>query len=234
MSAPGIPELEKSIGYSFSDKNLLVEAVTHKSYHHENPGEAPAHNERLEFLGDSVLGLAVVEYLFRAGEPRRESTMSKIKSHIVKDKALSEAAREISLGMHLRLGKGEAETSGRDKASILADAMEAVIGAVYVDGGFEEARRLVLRLFRDRLERALTLGEFHDYKTALQEESQTRFGELPQYRLSGEEGRDHDKLFTMEVFIGGRRWGTGTGRSKKEAQSEAAREALERIAEEPA
>lgn len=234
MSSPGIAELEKSIGYSFSDKGLLLEAVTHKSYHHENPGEAPTHNERLEFLGDSVLGLAVVEYLFKAGEPRRESTMSKIKSHIVKGKALSEAAREISLGMHLRLGKGEAETGGRDKASILADAMEALIGAVYVDGGYDEARRLVLRLFEDRLDKAMTRGEFHDYKTALQEESQTRFGELPQYRLAGEEGREHDKLFTMEVFIAGRLWGTGTGRSKKEAQSEAAREALDRIAEKPA
>jgi len=231
MPAADLSELENSLGYRFSDRGLLVEALTHKSYHHERPDQAPAFNERLEFLGDSVLGLVVVEYLFRSGEAHRESTMSKIKAHIVRGAALSEAARSLSLGGYLRLGRGEVETGGRQKPSILANALEAVMGAVYLDGGYEEARRLILALFKGKLDHAVSVGQLEDYKTSLQEESQTRFGVLPEYRLVSEEGREHDKVFTMEVLISGVRHGLGTGRTKKKAEAEAAREALKKLGE---
>jgi ribonuclease-3 len=227
LKSPDASELEKSIGYSFKNKKLLIEALTHRSFRHEYPREAAADNERLEFLGDSVLGLSVADYLHCSeGEPLPESMMSKIKSFAVKKPVLSEIAKALSLGEFLRVGKGEEETGGRHKASILADALEAVIGAVYLDGGFDEAEDLVHRLFKDRLDEAMRSGEFHDYKTELQEESQMRFGVLPEYRILREEGQEHMKIFTVEVLIGGRSLGTGTGRSKKEAQARAAKEAL--------
>lgn len=221
-----ISELEKAIGYRFRNKGLLIECLTHKSFHHENPEAAPTHNERLEFLGDSVLGLMVVEYLFDSEGRLKESVMSKIKSYIVKSAVLSEVAKGISLGSYLRLGRGEEETGGRHKVSILSDAMEAVIGAVYIDGGFQEARHLIQRLFKDRLDTAIKSGEFHDYKSELQEECQLRVGVLPEYRLVGEEGQEHKKIFTVEVFVSGKRCGQGRGKSKKEAQTLAAKNAL--------
>lgn len=231
MSPADASGLQKSIGYGFTRRDLLLEALTHKSFHHENPEEAPAHNERLEFLGDSVLGLIVARYLFAAEGGYPESMMSKIKAHIVKGAVLSEVAKEISLGDYLRLGKGEEETGGRQKTSILSNALEALLGAVYMDGGYEEARGLILRLFKERLDRAMASGQFHDYKTELQEESQVLFRTLPEYRLVKEEGKEHKKIFTVEVFISGTGYGTGRGKSKKEAQALAAREALERIRE---
>lgn len=231
MSPADASGLQKSIGYSFTHGGLLLEALTHKSFHHENPEEAPAHNERLEFLGDSVLGLIVARHLFAAEGGYPESMMSKIKAHIVKGAVLSEVAREISLGDYLRLGKGEEETGGRQKTSILSNALEALLGAVYMDGGYEEARGLVLRLFKERLDRAMASGQFHDYKTELQEESQVLFRTLPEYRLVKEEGKEHKKIFTVEVFISGTGYGTGRGKSKKEAQALAAMEALEKIKE---
>lgn len=218
--------LEEKIGYSFRNKDFLAEALTHKSYYHEHPGEAAAHNERLEFLGDSVLGMAVVDFLFKLENMYDESTMSKIKSYVVKKAVLSDMAAELSLGSYLRVGKGEEDTGGRNKSSILSDAMEAVIGAVYCDAGFEAARDFVIRLFRKRIEKAVRSGNYHDYKTELQEKCQNIFGVLPDYRLIAEEGQEHEKLFTIEVYIQGERRGSGTGGSKKEAQQAAAREAL--------
>jgi ribonuclease-3 len=231
MSPADTSGLQRSIGYSFTRRDLLLEALTHKSFHHENPEEAPAHNERLEFLGDSVLGLIVARYLFAAEGGYPESMMSKIKAQIVKGAVLSEVAREISLGDYLRLGKGEEETGGRQKTSILSNALESLLGAVYMDGGYEEARGLILRLFKERLDRAMASGQFHDYKTELQEESQVLFRTLPEYRLVKEEGKEHKKIFTVEVFISGTGYGTGRGKSKKEAQALAARKALEKIRE---
>lgn len=227
--APDIAALEKSIGHSFRDKVFLVEALTHRSYYHENPGKVKVHNERLEFLGDSVLGLVVVEYLYNAAGRLPESLMSKIKSYIVRSTIISEVAKEVSLGDFIMLGKGEEDTGGRHKRSILSDTMEAVIGAVCVDAGFDRARDLVIELFRTRMDDAVRSGEFHDYKTELQEESQLAFGLLPQYRLVKEEGAEHKKVFTVEVSIAGKPYGRGAGRSKKEAQTEAAEEALKKI-----
>lgn len=227
--APDYDGLERKTGYRFRDRGLLFEALTHKSYHHEHPEDAPAHNERLEFLGDSVLGLSVVDFLFSLKEQFDEATMSKIKSYVVKKAVLSELAVEAGLGGYLKVGKGEEDTGGRKKMSILADAMEALIGAVYRDGGFEASRDFVVGLLGSRIEKAVLSRNYHDYKTELQEKGQMKFGVLPEYRLVSEEGREHQKLFTVEVFVSDRRWGTGSGGSKKEAQQRAAKEALKNL-----
>ena len=171
----------------------------------------------------------VVEYLFKLEKYYSEAIMSKIKSYIVKEAVLSDAAESISLGAYLRLGKGEKETGGRGKKSILADAMEAVFGAVYIDGGYERARYAVLRLLQDKIDTAVSSEQFFDYKTDLQEESQVRFGILPRYMTVKQEGEEHKKIFTVEVYIKGDRLGRGSGRSKKEAETIAAKEALSKI-----
>jgi ribonuclease-3 len=142
---------------------------------------------------------------------------------------LSEIAAEISLGDYLRLGKGEEDTGGRRRKSILADALEAVFGAIYLDGGFQHVRRVILELFQDRIPSVISSGQYYDYKTELQEKSQTLFGVLPEYRLISQEGDEHRKTFTVKVFIEGKPFGRGTGRSKKEAQTIAAKEAMDKL-----
>jgi len=229
MSKQGIEGLENSLAYHFKDKKLVLEAVTHRSFHHENADKTSSYNERLEFLGDSVLGLVVVEYLFKLDKYYSEATMSKIKSYLVKEAVLSDVAESISLGAHLRLGKGEKETGGRGKKSILADAMEAVFGAIYIDGGYERARDAVLRLLQGRIDTAISSEQFFDFKTDLQEESQVRFGSLPRYVTVKQEGEEHMKIFTVEVYIKGDMLGRGRGRNKKEAETNAAKEALLKI-----
>ncbi len=221
--------LEKELDYAFKKRALLLEALTHKSFHHENPDRVSSYNERLEFIGDSVLGLIIVEYLFNYSGEFTESDMSKIKSYLVRGSLLSEIAVSISLGEYLRLGKGEEETGGKTKKSLLANAMEAVFGAIYLDGGYESARNSILRLFKEKILSVISSGQYHDYKTELQEESQMRFGVLPEYRIIRQEGEEHRKTFTSEVFIAGERFGRGKGKSKKEAQTVAAKEAMEKL-----
>ncbi|MEJ2314172.1 MAG: ribonuclease III [Nitrospirota bacterium] len=232
MSRPDPPELQKRIGYGFRNEDALIEALTHKSFHHEHPEEEAVHNERLEFMGDSVLGLVVAEYLFGSGAELNEAGMSRIKAHIVKGRVLAEVAREISLGNYLRLGKGEEESGGRKKVSILANALEALFGAVFADGGYERAKDVILELLRERVDAAIASGDFADFKSDLQELCQVRFGSLPEYRLVEQEGQDHLKVFTFEVFVEGRPVGRGRGASKKEAQTRAAEEALRRLGDE--
>ncbi len=229
MPKQDITGLENSLGYYFRDKELLLKSLTHKSFHHENPEKAPSYNERLEFLGDSVLGLVVVEYLFKSDKNYSESTMSKIKSYLVKESILSDIAADISLGTYLRLGKGEEETGGRGKKSILADAMEAVFGAIYIDGGYKCVRGIILKLLMDKIDTAISSEQFFDFKTDLQEESQLKFGVLPQYKIIKQEGEEHKKIFTVDVFIKGNKLGSGKGKSKKEAETIAAKEALSKI-----
>jgi ribonuclease-3 len=171
----------------------------------------------------------VVEYLFNYPGEFTESEMSKIKSYVVRGSLLSEVAADISMGDYLRLGRGEDETGGRTKKSLLANAMEAVFGAVYLDAGYEAARDTVLGLFEERILEAIRSGQYHSYKTELQEESQMRFGVLPEYRIVGQEGEEHRKTFTAEVLIAGKRFGSGTGKNKKEAQTAAAKEAMEKL-----
>jgi ribonuclease-3 len=223
-----LEKLEDSLGYSFKNKDLLLEALTHKSFHHENPGKIETYNERLEFIGDSVFGLVVVEYLFKYDAGFTESEMSKIKSYIVKGAVLSEIGAGLEIGNHLSLGRGEEDTGGRQKRSIVANATEALFGAVYLDSDYKTARKVILGLFRDKIHSVIASGQYHDYKTDLQEKSQMLYGVLPEYRLTRQEGEEHRKTFTVEVFIAGKMFGRGTGKNKKEAQAAAAKEALEK------
>lgn len=229
MSKQDIAELEKHLGYLFKNRELLIEALTHRSFYHENPDKADAYNERLEFLGDSVLGFVIVEYLFLTDSRLAESVMAKAKSYLVKESVLSEIASSISLGKHLRLGKGEDATGGRTKRSLLADAIEAVLGAVYLDGGYKKARELILRLFNGKIDTILSSGEFHDFKTELQEKTQLLFSTIPEYKIIKQEGEEHKKIFTVDVYITGKKFGTGNGKSKKEAETLAAKEAIHRL-----
>jgi len=224
-----ITELENLLGYSFKNRQILVNALTHRSFFHENPEKAQDYNERLEFLGDSVLGFVIVEYLYLSDSSLTESIMAKAKSYLVKESVLSEIAATLSLGKYLRLGKGEESTGGRTKRSLLADAVEAVLGAVYLDGGYEDARRLILGLFQDKIGSVLKSGKFHDFKTELQEKTQFLFNSIPEYRMIKQEGEEHNKNFTVDVHIAGTKFGTGFGKSKKEAETNAAQEALREL-----
>ncbi len=223
-------ELEKKLGYSFGDDKLLSEALTHKSFAHEARAGVPSHNERLEFLGDSVIGLIVVEYLFQLKDRYPESVLARMKSYLVSEAVLAAVAGTISLDRFLYLGKGEESTGGRGKKSILSDALEAVIGAVYLDGGLEKARQIVLRFFGDTIDHAIESGEFYDYKTELQEKTQLLCGRLPEYRVIRQQGEEHDRIFTVAVYLDGRELGSATGKRKKEAETLAAKKALEKLA----
>ncbi len=222
-------ELEKSLGYFFKNKSLLREALTHRSYHHENPEEVNDFNERLEFLGDAVIGLAVSHILFSDESRLSEANMSKMKSYLVNESILFEIASNIALGEHLKLGKGEELTGGRTKKSLLSNAMEALFGAVFLDSDYNTAKSLFLRLYSQKLPAVISKKEGYDFKSELQEKIQSIYGFLPEYRITKEEGEEHKKVFTAEVYINGLLYGTATGRSKKEAQMLAAKEALTRL-----
>jgi ribonuclease-3 len=231
LRSPGrnLGELEKRLGYVFHDSGLLKEALTHKSFYHENREKATSYNERLEFLGDSVIGLVVVEYLYLLKEKHSESVLAKIKSYLVSEPVLSEIARSINLNTYLFLGKGEESTGGREKKSILADTLEAAVGAIFIDGGFEGARDVVLRFFAQRLESSIRSGEFYDYKTELQEKTQLLYCTLPEYRVIKQQGEEHKRVFTVAVYLQGTELGVASGKRKKEAEAQAAKKAIEKI-----
>jgi ribonuclease-3 len=224
-----VAEVEKGIGYIFREKELLREALTHKSFYHENREKASFYNERLEFLGDSVIGLIVVEHLYLLKEKHSESMLAKMKSYLVCESLLADIAYSLRLNRYLLLGKGEEATGGREKKSILANALEAVIGALYLDAGFEKTREIVVNFFRDRIEGAIASGEFYDFKTELQERTQFLHGILPEYRVIRQQGEEHQRIFTVAVYLDGKRLGVASGRRKKEAETLAAKKALERI-----
>ncbi|MBI3593156.1 MAG: ribonuclease III [Nitrospirae bacterium] len=232
LSLENTKAIESSLGYSFKNKKLLASALTHKSYHHENVGEILSHNERLEFLGDSVLGLVVAEKLFLDENIFTEADMSKMKSYLVKESVLFEIASSLSLGKYLMLGKGEESTGGRHKRSVLSDAFEALVGAVFLDSDYDTARGLVLKLFKEKIPDVILRKESYDFKSELQEKSQSVFGVLPEYRIVKQEGEEHKKIFTAEVYINGELYGSGTGKSKKESQTSAAKEALKKFPDE--
>lgn len=228
-SGPVFSDLEQGIGYSFSNRRLLQEALTHKSFYHENRDRTSSYNERLEFLGDSVIGLIIVEYLFLLEEQYSESVLAKIKSYLVCETVFAEIAASLSLSNHIHLGKGEEATGGRNKNSILANALEALIGAVYLDAGYERTREMVMCFFKGRMDSAIKSGEFYDYKTELQEKTQLLYGKLPEYRVLKEQGEEHKRIFTVAVFLEGERLGDASGKRKKEAETLAAKKALEKI-----
>jgi ribonuclease III len=214
--------LEEALGYRFRNPALLAEALTHKSHANERR-HTTAFNERLEFLGDSVLGLAVSGYLFRAHPDRDEGFLSKTRAAIVSRPSLARWAGELRLGHHLALGVGENLTGGKDRQSLLANALEAVLGAVYLDGGLEPAEKIVQAWLAK-----LDHGELDfDYKTELQILVQRRRGKFPDYEVLEESGPEHSKTFTVRVGFGGKALGLGTAPTKKEAQQAAARNALD-------
>lgn len=214
-------KLEKILGYSFRDKALLVNAMTHKSYVNEYPETACPDNERIEFLGDAVLDLIVSEYLMEALPAADEGELSRIRAEVVAMPSLAELAGSLGIGRELLLGKGESVSGGREKPSLLADALEALFGAVFIDGGFEAAKSVVLPLFVPLLKQAF-VEKGQDHKSRLQELLQATRKELPVYRMIDASGPPHDRIYRVEVMIGEHLYGTGKGRTKKSAEQLAA------------
>ncbi|MBV9452055.1 MAG: ribonuclease III [Streptosporangiaceae bacterium] len=227
-ATPGADQLLAALGVRTSPGSL-ERALTHRSYASEN-GNLPT-NERLEFLGDSVLGLVVTDALFRLCPDLPEGQLAKLRAAVVQMGALADVARSLNLGAYLRLGRGEETTGGRDKSSILADTLEAVIGAVYLDLGLAEASALIRRLFDPVIERSKTLGAGLDWKTSLQELTAQRMLGVPEYMWE-ESGPDHEKSFRAVVMIAGKALGSGEGRSKKTAEQRAAQVAWRAISQE--
>jgi ribonuclease-3 len=226
-------ELEAALGYRFSRPDLLEHALVHRSAPNEQPERYPASNERLEFLGDAFLDLVIAHALFENHPDAPEGELTRYKSTLVSEWALAELARRLDLGKHLILGRGEEETGGREKPSLLADALEAVLGAIYVDGGMARGEAVILALFAEALEsvhrRSVPRG---DYKTALQEWTQSHGLGLPDYQLLATNGPDHQRTYTSGVFLGKRELARGRGTSKREAERLAARDAYLAVLEE--
>lgn len=218
-----LASLMEALGYTFQDVSLLENALTHSSYANESDRHL-ASNERLEFLGDSVLGFITANELFQK-ETGPEGELTKLRAAVVCEKALHSYSLQLHVGDYLRLGKGELHTGGNERPSILADAFEAIVAAVYLDGGLEPAKKLVLRFVVPEVGNQRR-RHFKDYKTTLQEIIQQNPGEMLEYVLTGESGPDHNKQFTVQVFLNSNIIGTGRGRSKKDAEQQAAKEAL--------
>lgn len=225
LESRGYERLEQRLGYEFHDRSLLESALTHKSFLNENPGIGRADNERLEFLGDAVLDLAVGHLLIERFPTLREGELSMIRAQVVNEQGLAELGGSLGLGEWLFLGRGEEQTGGRRKPSLLADCCEAVVAAVYLDGGFQAAFELVRRLFVPRFTHIEEPGSA-DYKTRLQERAQALRRETPRYVVISETGPDHDKTFEVTVSVGGKEYARADGKSKKEAEQRAACRAL--------
>ena len=218
--------LEERLGYQFKNRGLLENALTHSSYANEHRDAGISSNERLEFLGDSVLGMVVADHLYREHPQMPEGELTRTRAALVCEGSLVEVARGLDLGKYLRLGKGEDAGGGRARPSILADATEAVLAAVYLDGGIAQARRLIRTLILGNEEE---MSASRDYKTALQELIQRESGQKLTYHLVGEEGPDHAKRFSVEVELNGKTVGAGTGSTKKAAEQNAAKAAIETL-----
>jgi len=221
--------LQEILGVTFNNSSLLEQAVVHSSYINENPVFASSHNERLEFLGDAVLGFIVAEKLYQDFPDLSEGEMTKLRSALVRRDTLARVARTVRLGDFLYLGKGEEASGGRGKMANLAGALEAVIAATFLDQDTATTRNLVLRLLSEELAKVVSQGMGVDYKSQLQELTQSRRQLTPTYRLVEAVGPDHDKRFIVEVMAGDMVLGKGAGKSKKLAETEAARSALERL-----
>ena len=221
--------LQQILGVSFKDLSLLEQALVHSSYVNENPGSALTSNERLEFLGDAVLGLVIAEKLYHDLPSFTEGEMTKLRATLVCRDTLAQAARAVGLGDYLYLGKGEEASGGRHKPVNLAGALEAMIAAIYLDQGAATAKDFILRLFNKEFQKVVSQGAEVNYKSQLQELIQAREQQTPTYHVIEATGPDHDKRFTVEVKVGDTVLGRGSGRSKKEAETEAARSALERL-----
>lgn len=219
--------LEEKLGVTFKDRAMLVNALVHSSYVNENPGDTS--NERLEFLGDAVLGLVIAEKLYEALPRAVEGELTQKRAALISRESMTRLARNIGLGEYLLLGRGEESTNGRSKAANLSGAIEAVIAAVYLDRGLEAARKAILGLMHEEITRVTLAAKEIDYKSELQELTQARGQGTPVYRPAGETGPDHERVFTIDVLIEGKLRATGTGKSKKIAEMQAAQEALESL-----
>jgi len=217
--------LQRRLGVEFRRPRMLAQALVHRSFRPN--GDEAYSNERLEFLGDAVLGQVVAEHLYTTFPGWTEGQLTKLKAAVVSEATLSEAAHRIDLGDFLVMAKGEEHSGGRKRPSLLSDALEAIIGATYLDRGLRAARTLVLRLLRESMSALERDAQRRDYKTLLQELTQSRHKQPPAYRVVAEEGPDHDKTFVIEVRFGRHRLGEGTGKSKKQAEQKAAKQALE-------
>ena len=222
-----LKDLESALGYRFRNITLLQNALAHSSYANERWQDSLKSNERLEFLGDSILGMVVAKHLYENFPDRPEGELSRMRADMVCETSLARIADQLSLGQHLLLGHGEEQTGGRNRASILADAMESVIAACYLDGGMEAAEALIRQFVLCSV--PVVRMQNADYKTALQEQVQQKKNQTLSYTLTGESGPDHDKRFTVEVLLNGIVVGSGTGKSKKRAEQDAAKNALENL-----
>ena len=222
-----LTKLEQGLGYTFRNKALLENALTHSSYANENRERGLHDNERLEFLGDSILGFVVADYLYRSFPDKPEGELTRIRADLVCERNLAEAAATIELGSYLLLGHGEEQGGGRKRDSIVSDAMESVIAASYMDGGFAAAKEIIDRLILSDIPKDRPRN--FDYKTAFQELVQRKKDQQIHYELTGESGPDHDKHFEVEVLLNGKAVGRGVGSSKKRAEQAAAEAAIERL-----
>ena len=218
-----IESLEKKLGYEFQDKKLIIEALTHKSY------KQPYDNERLEFLGDAVLDLVVGEYLFRKFRTSDEGKLSKIRASLVNETGFDKLARALNLGEYILLSNAEDNNGGREKSSLLSNAFEAIMGAIYLEAGLDKVKEIAIDLIENNHEEISLDSLFRDFKTTLQELTQARFGITPEYRVLASRGPDHQKEFEVGVFIEDKEYARASGKSKKIAQQEAARVAVDML-----
>jgi ribonuclease-3 len=223
---PDYNTFEKLIGLTFKNKNLLMQAFTHRSYLNEHLGEMPGHNERLEFLGDAVLELVVTDYLFREHPEKSEGELTSVRAAVVNTNSLSFTAKEIGLNDYLLLSKGEAKDAGKARDYILANTVEALIGAIYLDQGYAKAAEFINSWLIKKVPSIILDSLWQDPKSLFQERAQEKSGVTPAYRVLKESGPDHDKQFIVGVFLGDEEAGQGTGSSKQEAEREAAENAL--------
>lgn len=223
-----LKEFMKIIGYEFNNMSLLNRALTHSSYINEKRGAQKENNERLEFLGDAILDAVISEYLYKKSDSYEEGDLTRMRASIVCESSLAECGAGLDMGKYFLLGKGEENTGGRTRSSILADALEALFGAIYLDGGWKEAEKFILKCLGGLINQAIT-GKLHlDYKTRLQEVVQSKTDLNIHYETVKEEGPDHNKTFYVDVIIGEEVKGSGRGRNKKEAEQNAAKDALHR------
>ena len=221
-----IETLEKKLGYEFKDKKLIIEALTHKSY------KQPYDNERLEFLGDAVLDLVVGEYLFRKFQNSDEGKLSKIRASLVNETGFDKLARALNLGDYILLSNAEDNNGGREKSSLLSNAFEAIMGAIYLEAGLQRVQEIAIKLIEENHQEISLDSLFRDFKTTLQELTQARFGITPEYKVIASRGPDHKKEFEVAVYIEDKEYARAIGKSKKIAQQEAAKLAVEILKEE--
>ena len=228
VKVPSTISLKERLGIPFRDDRLLEAALVHRSALNERKDRVES-NDRLEFLGDAVLGMVITEELYRANPSLPEGSLTQLRARMIRWDTLAGAARRISLGEFLVLGRGEEKSEGRMRASNLAGALEAVIGACFLDGGIDLARQLIMKLLKEDLASAASGGISIDSKSRLQQVSQTRWGRTPEYRLVTSDGPDHNRTFTVDVIVSDRQLGRGQGSNKKQAELEAARQALQSL-----